>query len=92
MNKGALVATVELCGYKLDTPQLRFIHPSMWKRRIGVGRDKNQTKQFARQVFRDCKLATSNEGKCEALLIALYGVLHHGSIPHVLSDMSTKQG
>ena len=91
MNKGALIATVELCGYQLDTKRLHLTHPSIWKKRLGLTRDKSKTKEFARKLFRDCKFATSNEGKCEALLIALYGVLQHEVPSYSFSDF-TKQG
>ena len=88
MNKGALVACVELLGYKVDNDTLKYAHASVWKPALSVTADKAATKQVARLLFRECKQATSNEGKCEALLIALYGVLQRGSPPFPLKDVS----
>lgn len=88
MNKGALVACVELLGYNVDDETLKYVHPSVWKPALNVSSDKAATKKVARLLFRECKLATSNEGKCEALLIALYGVLQHGTPSWPMTDVS----
>lgn len=87
MNKGGLVAVVELLGYKVDDGTLNYVHPSVWKPALHVSSDKSATKKVARLLFRECEIATSNEGKCEALLIALYGILQHGSPPFPLKDV-----
>jgi hypothetical protein len=89
MNKGALVACVELLGYKVDDETLKYVHASVWKSTLNVTADKAATKKVARLLFRECKQATSNEGKCEALLITLYGVLQHGSPAWPLTDVSS---
>lgn len=88
MNKGGLVAVVELLGYKVDDGTLNYVHPSVWKPALNVSSDKSATKKVARLLFRECKVATSNEGKCEALLIALYGILQRGTPSWPMTDVS----
>lgn len=88
MNKGALVAVVELLGYEVDEKTLKYVHPSVWKPALKVTADKAATKKFARLLFAQCKQATSNEGKCEALLISLYGVLQSTSPSWPMTDVS----
>lgn len=89
MNKGGLVAVVELLGYNIDDETLKYVHASIWKPALNVSSDKAATKKVARLLFRECKRATSNEGKCEALLIALYGVLQHGTPSWPMADVSS---
>lgn len=89
MNKGSLVACIELMGYDFkDDGALKYVHASVWKPALKVSSDKAKTKQVARLLFREAKSATSNEGKCEALLIALYGVLQRTSPSWPMTDVS----
>ncbi|MBT8411273.1 MAG: hypothetical protein KJP02_05690 [Octadecabacter sp.] len=88
MNKGALVACVDLLSCNVEGNRGKYIHPSVWKPALNVTADKNKTKQTARLLFREAKNATSNEGKCEALLIALYGVLQHTSPSWPMTDVT----
>lgn len=62
---------------------LHFVSPAVWKRNLRCTSDKNQTKARARQLLGPRAGPTafkrlgalSTEGKCEAGLIALYGLL-----------------
>lgn len=67
-GKGVLVG---VCS-ALDVP-IRLVSPATWKRSMRLTADKSQAKAMARAIFPLTKLST--EGKCEAVLIAVYGSL-----------------
>jgi Holliday junction resolvasome RuvABC endonuclease subunit len=69
-GKGILKGALRALGV-----ELRYVHPSVWKRDLGCTADKNQTKARARRLFPFQAKLLKSEGKCEAALIALYGVL-----------------
>lgn len=78
-SKGAVKGVAWALGIKL-----RFVHPSVWKRALDCTRDKNTSRARARELLgprlppaawkRGGLLST--EGKCEAALIGLYGLLN----------------
>lgn len=76
MNKGALLALVQI----LQGPYT-MVHASKWKGDMRCSADKNHTKRVARSVFPDCLKEMTNEGKHEAALIALWGMLGCGVKP-----------
>jgi crossover junction endodeoxyribonuclease RuvC len=52
-----------------------MVTPAKWKADLRTSADKKHTKLLARRLFPDCGKQLSSEGKCEAALIALWGVL-----------------
>jgi hypothetical protein len=70
VNKGALLAVLALHRCSVS-----FVAPSKWKRDLGCTADKSQTKRVCQRLFPDAKKELSNEGKREAALIALWGLL-----------------
>lgn len=78
-SKGVVKGVAWALGIKL-----RFVHPSVWKRDLGCTRDKDTSRARARALFgprlppaawkRNGLLST--EGKCEAALIGLWGLLN----------------
>ena len=72
-GKGTLVGILAA----LRVP-VRLVSPAAWKRKMGLTADKGDAKQLARGIFGAKVLST--EGKCEAALIGLYGLLHRQGI------------
>lgn len=71
-GKGTLIGVLAA----LRVP-VRFVSPARWKREMRLTAEKADAKQLARGIFG--KHALSNEGKCEAALIGLYGLLSQSS-------------
>ncbi|WP_139247225.1 crossover junction endodeoxyribonuclease RuvC [Hyphomicrobium sp. NDB2Meth4] len=55
-----------------------YITPSVWKRDIGVTAEKRSSILKAKRLFPFQQKMLTSEGKCEAALIALYGLLTSG--------------
>ena len=70
MNKGALLAVLAL-----HQCSVTFVAPSKWKGDLGCTADKSQTRRVCQRLFPFAKKELSNEGKREAALIALWGLL-----------------
>lgn len=50
------------------------IPPGVWKRKMGLGKDKNLSRQRAQQLFPQCSFTRKkDDGRAEALLLAWYG-------------------
>ena len=71
-GKGTLVGVLAALGVPT-----RFVVASVWKRQLGLTADKGRAKELARALYPKRKPLLSNEGKCEATLIATYGLLSH---------------
>lgn len=59
----------------------RFVSPAVWKRDLRCTADKDTSRQRARQLFPNDVQLLKSEAKCEAALIALYGLLNRPKIP-----------
>lgn len=58
----------------LALPSTR-VRPAIWKRTLGVGKDKEQARLRAMQLFPGADLRRKKDhGRAEALLLAWYGV------------------
>jgi Holliday junction resolvasome RuvABC endonuclease subunit len=55
--------------------EINYVSPSVWKRDIGVSADKQSSRLRAKALFPFQRKLLTSEGKCEAALIALYGLL-----------------
>lgn len=55
-----------------------YVSPSVWKGDLACTADKNQTKRVAKLLLPKCLKILTNEGKCEAALIGLWGCLQLG--------------
>jgi Holliday junction resolvasome RuvABC endonuclease subunit len=55
-----------------------YVHPAVWKRDIGVTSEKRSSIIKAKRLFPFQQKLLTSEGKCEAALIALYGLLTSG--------------
>lgn len=53
---------------------VRLVSPAVWKREMRLSSAKDEAKRLARGIFGGPKVL-STEGKCEAALIGLYGLL-----------------
>lgn len=73
MNKGALVACIMAMGSEIN-----YVQPRKWKSDMGCTSDKHQTRKVAQGLLPDAKKALTNEGKHEAALIALWGLISSG--------------
>jgi Holliday junction resolvasome RuvABC endonuclease subunit len=51
------------------------VSPAVWKRDLACTADKNSSRRRARQLFPNDVQLLKSEAKCEAALIALYGLL-----------------
>lgn len=77
MNKGALVALLSGHGCSIS-----FVAPSKWKSDLGCTANKKQTKGVCQRLFPLADKELSNEGKREAALIALWGLLNSPGWDH----------
>lgn len=72
---GKILATLELMGIPV-----RLVRPAVWKRSLGLGKDKADAVQRAKSLAPDMDLETPRgrllDGKAEAMLIAYYGAHH----------------
>lgn len=83
-GKGTLIGVLAACGVPV-----RLVSPSVWKAKLGLSLPKGlpkkeakrlgkaKAKAMARALFPRAGKNLSNEGKCEAALIAQYGALTH---------------
>lgn len=55
-----------------------YVSPAVWKRDIGVTAEKRSSILKAKRLFPFQQKMLTSEGKCEAALIALYGLLTSG--------------
>lgn len=55
--------------------ELHRVHPSVWKRDMRVTADKRSSIRRAKKLFPFQLAMLTSEGKCEAALIGLYGLL-----------------
>lgn len=80
-----------ICGALGIKP--RYVHPSVWKREIGVTAEKRSSILRAKHLFPFQQKLLTSEGKCEAALIALYGLLAtSGPPPWLTSSGPTSSG
>lgn len=66
-NYGRLLGYIEALGIKCTK-----IHPTTWKKKFGLTKDKADSINMANREFNQ-SLSISRDGEAEALLIALYG-------------------
>lgn len=64
----------------MGCPEPEYVLPQVWKKALGLGRDKGDSLELARHIFPEVSLGkSSDEGKAEALLIAhWYRKKHEG--------------
>lgn len=62
---------VTILDYSWDVDQVR---PTVWKRALGLGKDKEASRLKAMQLFPSADLRRKkDQGRAEALLLAVYG-------------------
>lgn len=69
-GKGILIGCLAALGVERT-----YVAPNKWKKDMGVTSDKTTSKLLARTLYSDNPDLTSTEGKCEAILIALWYAL-----------------
>ncbi len=69
-GKGRVLGVLEALGVPI-----RLVFPARWKGDLGATADKNQTKRLARMLLHTHASNLTSEGRCEAALIALWGIL-----------------